>query len=198
MSKKFLKLITEAVEDFEQVGGEGEGEEQSLDSGSVSEFNRKVNQFIVQLKRTKGIYKIDGSSDFASIFDQFKRLYNDPKYRGRAKSIWDRLSAELGIDRKNFNVVDKSENGLMDLRLLEYIKVFIAKLIEPNQTRNEMNELLHTILNLTKRLIISKRNMVKEEVFKTVEDKRVRSYFTNLNDAAINRKMEMIAKSGKV
>lgn len=151
--KQFEQLLMEAEQ------GEEVKQEQDPQTEIRMMFTRFRNNMIKFLRVLKGtaIPTIDGQSDFKQIFEDYKKLKNF----GPARTWWIKFSEELGIDQKFWRVFDQSENGVMDYRLVEYVKALLAKVQDETIKPAGRRELVAAITYLTTML----RPTFRQEIF---------------------------------
>lgn len=136
--KNFTELLTEAEEQ----------EEQQPEENLRVVFNRFRSNMIRFMRVLNGIAypNVDGQSDFAAIFEDYRKLQNF----GSARTWWIKFSELLGVEQKFWRVFDRSENGIMDYRLNEYIYALIDLLDNPKIKPIGKRELVSAITYLTK------------------------------------------------
>ena len=154
--KTFTKLLIEAEE----------APEKEIDPQAEMRmiFNRFRNNMIKFLRVLKGtsIPTIDGQSDFKSIFEDYKKLKNF----GPARTWWVKLSEELGVDQKFWKIMDQSENGVMDYRLIEYVNALLAKINGEQIKLSGKREIVAAIVYLTTML----RPSFRQQIFKKLSE----------------------------
>lgn len=148
--KQFGQLLIEAEEGEKQVDPQVELR------ATFTRFRQNMIKFMRVLKGT-AIPTIDGQSDFKQIFEDYKKL----KVFGPARTWWVKLSEELGIDQKFWRIFDQSENGVMDYRLLEYVKAILARVQDENIKPAGRRELVAAVTYLTTML----RPSFRQEIF---------------------------------
>lgn len=131
-------------------------------------FARYRNNIIRFMRVLNGVAypNVDGQSDFAAIFEDYKKLQGF----GSARTWWVKLSELLGVEQKYWRVIDKSENGIMDYRLNEYINAMIEKLNDNKMKPIGKRELIASIVYLTKIIRVSFRNNIFNKLNQLEDD----------------------------
>jgi len=178
--KEFELLLQEAEE-------EQNAEEQQKENLRVI-FNRYRNNMIRFIRMLNGVAypNVDGQSDFKAIFEDYKKLQRF----GSARTWWVKLSEELGVEQKFWRVIDKSENGVMDYRLNEYIYALIDKLGEEKIKPIGKRELVAAITYLTKMI----RPSFRTKIFNRLSELEPDANLAGLNRARSIGTLEAVEK----
>lgn len=129
---------------------------------------------------------VDGQSDFAAIFEDYKKLQNF----GSARTWWVKFSELLGVEQKFWRVFDRSENEVMDYRLVEYIYALIDKLQEGKLKPIGKRELVSGIVYLTKMI----RPAFRTKIFDRLSQLEADPNLAGLNKARSIGSLEAVEK----